>query len=146
MKRRLLQTCTVFGLFALSAATWAQDASADRIIETGLQVLKQIDSGQTGEVWENSAAFMKARFPKAELTAMLGQSRQSVGSVAARTWASINRVRYAQDTQTVPAGLYANVDYSTRLADGRTVFELVSFRQEADGSWRLTGYVPRQTQ
>lgn len=146
MTRRLAKICTFLVLSSAAAATLAQDASADQIIQNGLQVLKQIDDGQTGDVWENAAPFVKARFPKAELANTLRQSRQTVGTIALRTWASVNRIRYQQDTTTTPAGLYANVDYSTRLADGRTVFELLSFRQEADGAWRLTGYVPRQTQ
>jgi hypothetical protein len=43
-------------------------------------------------------------------------------------------------------GLYANVDSSSTLADGRTAFELLSFHLERDGQWRLTGYTPRVTQ
>lgn len=146
MKQPFARLCTALVLSSAACGVWAQDASADQLIQSGIQVLKQIDDGRAGDVWEAAAPFVKAKFPKAELAATLQQSRQTVGSVTARTWASVNRVRYGQDTTTTPAGLYANVDYSTRLADGRTVFELVSFRQEADGSWRLTGYIPRQSQ
>lgn len=39
----------------------------------------------------------------------------------------------------------ANVNYSTQLTSGATVFEKVSFRLEPNG-WRLTGYQPRQNQ
>lgn len=146
MKPSLALSCTFFLALVAAGSAQAQDASADQLIEGGLQVLKQIDSGQGAQVWEAAAPFVKARYPKAELTATWSQARQSVGAVATRTWASVNRVRFAQDTAGTPAGLYANIDYSTRLNDGRTVFELVSFRQEPDGTWRLTGYLPRQTQ
>lgn len=146
MKRLLAKFCAILVLAGAAGSAPAQDASADQIIQNGLQVLKQIDAGQTGDVWENAAPFIKARFPKAELMSTLTQSRQTVGVIAVRTWASVNRVRFVLDTPANPAGLYANVDYSTRLANGQTVFELLSFRQEADGGWHLTGYVPRQTQ
>ena len=132
--------------FTIFASSFAQEASADRIIENGFQVLGAIDSGRAAELWEEASPTVKARIPKAEWARSMADARQKVGAVAERTWASVVRIRYIEDTPSMPAGLYANVDYSTRLRDGRTVFELLSFRQEADGTWRVTGYIPRQTQ
>lgn len=134
------------GLAAALPWAAAQDASADQLIAAGLGVLAQIDADRVDDVWEGAAPFVKARIPRAELGNSLRDARKSVGTIAQRTWASVSRVRYAQADGATPAGLYANIDFSTRLADGRTVFELVSLMQQPDGSWHLTGYIPRQRQ
>ena len=138
--------CAFVMFFTIFASSFAQEASADRIIETGFQVLGAIDNGRAADLWEEASPTVKARIPKAEWARSMADARQKVGAVAERTWASVVRIRYIEETASMPAGLYANVDYSTRLRDGRTVFELLSFRQEADGTWRVTGYIPRQTQ
>lgn len=122
------------------------DASADKLVARGLSVIQQIESGQAEAVWEDAAPLVKSRFTKADLTAQFKRSREAVGSVFQRSWASVARIRYETATPEVTVGLYANVDFSTRLSDGRTVFELVSFRQEPDGNWHVTGYTLRQRQ
>ncbi|WPG36449.1 DUF4019 domain-containing protein [Variovorax sp. EBFNA2] len=119
----------------------AQDGSS----AAGLSPLKQIDEGRSGDIWDTASAFIKTRFPRADFVASTQRSRQTVGVVARRDWAGIARIRYPDDSTGIPAGLYANVDFSTRLANDKTVFEKVSFRLEPDG-WRLTGYVPRENQ
>ena len=146
MKPVRKRRCAVVRGFTRVARSLAQEAAAGRIIEHGCQVLGARDSGRAAEVWEEASPTVKARIPKAEWARSMADARQKVGAVAERTWASVVRIRYIEETASMPAGLYANVDYSTRLRDGRTVFELLSFRQEADGTWRVTGYIPRQTQ
>ncbi|MNF15205.1 hypothetical protein D3C80_2177110 [compost metagenome] len=44
-------------------------------------------------------------------------------------------------TEQLPAGTYANVEFDTQFAGNRTGHELISFRQDEDGTWRLAGYV-----
>ena len=145
--KKLLALLALAGALTLAAgAASAQDDSADQLIQSGLQVLHLIDADRDGDLWDAAAPFVKARFPKAELMASFRKARESVGTVAQRTWASVNRIRYLQATNEAPAGLYANIDYSTRLTDGRTVFELVTFMQGANGTWHLVGYAPRQRQ
>ncbi|MDI9653588.1 DUF4019 domain-containing protein, partial [Burkholderia cenocepacia] len=80
-----------------------------------------------------------------QFAADMRHARQSVGAVGHRGWAQVTRIRYT-NASTIPDGLYANVDFATTLKNGSTVFEKMSFRLEDDGSWRLTGYVPRQAQ
>lgn len=119
--------------------------SADALVNAALTAVTQIESGRAGDAWEEAAPFVKERLPKDRFVNDMTRSRQSFGAVAQRTWAGITRIRYPEASPDTPAGLYANVDLSTKLVDGRTVFELVSFRQEGS-VWRLTGYVSRQKQ
>lgn len=135
------------GLMLLSLGTaWAQNSeSADDIVRAGLSSLRQIDDGQLDGLWDGTSAFVKTKMPRAEFVNGIQQARSTVGAVRERNWAGIQRIQYLPGSVDPPAGMYANIDYSTRLADGRTVFEKVTLRMEPDG-WRLVGYVPRQQQ
>lgn len=144
--KKLSHVIAVLTLAWLSPLAHAQDESADKLIAGALVVIEQVDANKAEAVWDGAAPFVKARLTRAELGAQLARSRAAAGSVFQRTWASVNRVRYDTAATGIPPGVYANVDFSTRLSDGRTVFELVSFRQETDGNWLVTGYVLRQTQ
>ncbi|MDH6169676.1 hypothetical protein M2282_004845 [Variovorax boronicumulans] len=135
------------GAIAMAACGVAAQGteSADALVNAALTAVAQIESGRAGDLWDEAAPFVKERFPKDRFAKDMTRSRESFGAVAQRTWAGITRIRQLDASADTPAGLYANVDLSTKLADGRTVFELVSFRQEGS-IWRLTGYIPRQKQ
>ncbi|MEW6345469.1 MAG: DUF4019 domain-containing protein [Pseudomonadota bacterium] len=122
-----------------------QGASADELLNDANQVLQQLDTSHYAALWQDAAPFVKASVPQERFTSQMQQARQSVGAVTRRGWASVTRIQYS-GTKGIPDGLYANVDFATTLASGRTMFELLSFRLGDDGQWHLTGYVPRQTQ
>ncbi|KVE73864.1 DUF4019 domain-containing protein [Burkholderia vietnamiensis] len=130
---------------AIGAHAQAGGESADALLRDADTVFKQLDAGQYGTVWADSAAFVKARIKQDQFAADVQRARQSVGTVRHRGWAQITRIRYT-NAGTTPDGLYANVDYATTLTTGTTVYEKLSFRLEDDGLWHLTGYVPRQSQ
>jgi hypothetical protein len=119
--------------------------SADELLEDAAGVLKQIDSGHYTEVWNSAAPFIKAKIPEDAFVTTTRQARASIGAIDHRGWSSVMRIQYANATD-IPNGLYANVDFSTTLVNGRIVYELLSFKLEGDGRWYLTGYVPRLSQ
>jgi hypothetical protein len=128
-----------------SLAVAAPGTSADELLNDADHVLQQLDSNQYAEVWQNAAPFMKAKIPEDRFVSTASQTRSAFGAVTRRGWAQVTRIQYT-GVSGFPDGLYANVDYATTLASGRTVFELVSFQLGSDGQWRVTGYVSRQTQ
>ncbi|KGB92641.1 DUF4019 domain-containing protein [Burkholderia cepacia] len=130
---------------AIGAHAQSAGESADALLRDSDAVFKQLDAGQYGAVWTDAAPFVKARFKQDQFAAQMQQARQSVGAVDHRGWAQITRIRYS-NSSSMPDGLYANVDYTTTLASGATVYEKLSFRLDDDGRWRLTGYVPRRSQ
>ncbi|MCA8427883.1 DUF4019 domain-containing protein [Burkholderia seminalis] len=130
---------------ALGAHAQSAGESADALLRDSDAVFKQLDAGQYGAVWTDAAAFVKARIKQDQFAADMQHARQSVGAVSRRGWAQVTRIRYT-NASTTPDGLYANVDYTTTLTSGATVYEKLSFRLEDDGRWHLTGYVPRQSQ
>jgi hypothetical protein len=120
-------------------------SSADELLDSATIVLKQIDSGHYAAVWDSTAPFVKARIPEGEFVTTTRRARGSLGGIDHRGWGSVTRIQYANAAH-IPDGLYANVDFSTTLVNGRVVYELLSFKLETDGRWHLTGYVPRQSQ
>jgi hypothetical protein len=128
-----------------SLALAAPGTSADELLNDADRVLQQFDSNHYAEVWQNAAPFVKAKIPQDKFVRSTSEARGALGAVTRRGWAQVTRIQY-NGANEIPDGLYANVDYATTLASGRTVFELVSFQLSSDGQWRLTGYVPRQTQ
>jgi hypothetical protein len=119
--------------------------SADELLADATRVLQQVDSERYAEVWQGVAPFIQAKVSQEQFVNSVRQSRQAVGTVSKRGWAAVTRIRYMSVTH-VPDGLYANVDFSTTLASGQTVFEKVSFQLQSDGQWRLAGYSLRQSQ
>ncbi|MDB5783716.1 DUF4019 domain-containing protein [Caballeronia mineralivorans] len=119
--------------------------SADELVRDANNTLQLIDDAHFDIVWDGAAPFVKAKIEKGRFVTDTQRARQLLGTVTKRGWTSVTRVQYTGD-QNVPNGMYANVDFFTTLASGRTVFERLSFRLEIDGHWHLTGYVPRQSQ
>jgi uncharacterized protein DUF4019 len=119
--------------------------SADELLGDATQVLQQIDADHYDAVWQNAAPFIHEKMSQDQFVDHIRVGRHSFGAVSNRGWASVTRIRYTK-VSGIPDGLYANVDFSTTLTDGRTLFEMLSFQLESDGQWRLTGYVPRQSQ
>lgn len=145
MKQFFLRLLAALAFTVAASCAMAQEgASADELIQTALAGLRQIDENRSGELWDATSAFVKTKLPREEFVSGVQRARQTVGSVTRRDWASVVRIRY-QDDSSVPNGLYANVDFATRLSDGKTVYEMVSLRLEPSG-WKLTGYVPREKQ
>jgi hypothetical protein len=134
-------------LLAVSSSVAASPAglSADELLESATGVLKEIDAGHYTAVWNSAALFVKADIPRDEFVTTIRRARVSLGAIDHRGWSSVVRIQYEHATH-IPNGLYANVDFSTMLGDGRIIYELLSFKLESDGLWHLTGYVPRPSQ
>jgi hypothetical protein len=69
-------------------------------------------------------------------------ARKPVGAVARREWSVVRRQRSA-GSDGVPAGEYASVETLVQFAGNQVRSELVTFRQNEDGTWRFAGYVLR---
>ncbi|MFC7633611.1 DUF4019 domain-containing protein [Paraburkholderia humisilvae] len=126
---------------ALAQKVQQPGTSAEELISDADTVIKEIDAGNYAEVWKGMAPFVRAQETQSDFVSRVRQARQTMGPVAQRGWTGVNRV-VIRNTQGVPDGLYANVDYVTSLASGRVVPEHLSFHLE-NGRWYLTGYVPQ---
>lgn len=140
---KAVAACAVAASCTLAVAE--PGSSADELLSDAARVLQQLDSDHYDGVWQNAAPFIREKMTEEQFADSLRLARQSFGVVSKRGWASVTRIRYTKISG-VPDGLYANVDFTTTLTDGRALFEMLSFQLESDGQWRLTGYAPRQSQ
>ncbi|RZF30208.1 DUF4019 domain-containing protein [Paraburkholderia sp. UYCP14C] len=140
---KLAAICVLGTSCTIAAA--AQGTSADELLTDADRVFQQFDSNHYAEAWRDAAPFVKAKIPQAQFVSTTREAREALGAVTRRGWSSITRIQYI-GFPGIPDGLYANVDFTSTLASGRTVFELLSFQLDADGQWHLTGYIPRQPQ
>ena len=145
-KSAMVKVVTTCALVASSTLAVAEPGtSADELLGDAGRVLQQVDSDHYDDLWQNVAPFVREKLTQEQFVISIRRARQTLGRVSSRGWASVTRIRYTNVTN-FPDGLYANVDFATTLASGATLFEMLSFQLESDGQWRLTGYVPRQTQ
>ena len=139
---RLLYAGLLAAPLVAAAAQQPQAPSIDALVRMARESLQKADADRLGELWDAGAAVLKTRVPKASFLDTVHKSRKAMGPVKDREWAHVSRVQYMPNNAPgLPAGLYANVDFETRLANGKTASEKVSFMQES-GGWRFTGYIP----
>lgn len=118
----------------------ARDIDPNTLANAGLQVTQLIDTARAGEVWDGASALAKHSVDRKTFVDTIATQRKPLGAVTSRRWTAVSR-HSTPGAGNLPAGMYANVEFETRFAGNRTGYELVSFRQDEDGTWRLSGYV-----
>lgn len=142
-------------LIAIPAGTvCAQQAPAPRVAATApqvrgidpngllnaaLQIARMVDEGKAGDAWQGASAAAKSRYTGRQFAESLATQRKVLGAVTSRKWTSVERLVTAGNA-TLTAGTYANVVLETGFAGNKVGRELVSFRLDEDGVWRLSGY------
>lgn len=113
-----------------------------QMVQAATQVAQLIDQQRMGEVWDGASVVAKQAEPRESFARKIAADRQSLGNLISRQLA---RVSYQQsDGQKIPAGLYANVAFSSRFPNAKEpIRELVSFHLDNDHVWRVTGYTLR---
>lgn len=137
--------CWAAGLVVLLAGTArAQDVDATSMIRGGLEVIRMIDAGNTGELWDGAAPGAKKRITRADFIRQVTQARTPLGAPQQRTWVTVERVAMNNEDPEL-AGQYVNVFYETRFAGrtGASAREQITFHLDPDGTWRFSGYVVR---
>lgn len=125
---------------ATAPAAAAREIDPNALVNAGLQVTQLIDGGKAGEVWDGASAIAKRSVERRKFVDTIASQRQPLGAVSSRQWTSVSRHSTPGMAQ-LPAGVYANVEFDVHFAGNRTGHELISFRQDEDGMWRLSGYV-----
>lgn len=131
-------------LFVLAGAARAQDVDATSMIRGGLEVIRMIDAGNTGELWDGAAPGAKKRVTRADFIRQITQARTPLGTPELRTWVTVERVAMNNEDPEL-AGQYVNVFYETRFAGrtGGSAREQITFHLDRDSTWRFSGYTIR---
>ena len=122
------------------AAPQAADIDPTSLVRSALQVAQAVDQNQLAQLYDGSSATAKRAVTRDAFVSSVGAARQPLGAPTSRVWWSVTRQVIPAGGE-APAGNYMSVRFATQFAGGRTAAELVSFRLDEDGTWRLAGYV-----
>lgn len=99
--------------------------------------LALVDSGRYAESWDEAAAYFRGAIGKAGWESSLKGVRAPLGAKQARTLKSA--VAHTS-LPGAPDGHYVVIQYDTRFEHKAGAVETVTPMQEADGSWKVSGY------
>ena len=129
------------GVVALPHAAQAQtNNNPDAYVQAGLGIVSAIDRYEMGAVWDSASAIMKSSVPQDRFVANIAQRRAQLGTIRNREWMSVTKVPIATAEGALPAGQYVSVRFATAGNNGKVMEEVISFRFDDDGQWRLVGY------
>lgn len=119
------------------------DTDPTALTQWGLQVLGVIDSQQIGVLWDRASQVAKQTVRRHEFVAKVAEARKSLRISTSHVWIAVQRQVVTQQTQGVPPGLYATVEFASTFQNNKTIVEVVSLRRDEDGRWRFAGYFTR---
>jgi len=133
------------GLLALAALValapaGAQDAQQVLVQGVARDWLALVDAGRYEDSWKAAGAKLKLSATPARWGEVVAKGRAPFGPLVKRT---ILQTRFTRTFPGVPDGNYAVVIYRVAYAQRDDGEETVTLEREADGAWRVIGYVVR---
>jgi len=132
----LLLSAAVFSLPAAAQDSSAATQAATRAAEAWLALA---DDGKYVESWNAGAALFRAAVTQQQWSEALRAARAPFGALKSRKLAG---ARFTRSLPGAPEGEYVVIEYRTEFA-ARAATETVVPMREADGSWKVSGYVIR---
>lgn len=120
--------------------TTSREGLPDKLLAIAHHALRQAEEDRLEELWATSSGLLKSRVPRAEFVEATRKALRERGEIKAREWIQIKQVLQSESTPMIPAGRYANVEFSVLLPNGAKSVERVSLSRERD-RWHFLGYV-----
>lgn len=111
----------------------------EMLLSVALRMAAAMDQGHAESLWDSASTIAKSAVTREQFAAGVTASRTVRSTALDREWIAVRR-EYS-DGVGLPEGWYASVELAVFLSGEIMATELFSFRLEADGIWRLTGYV-----
>ena len=102
--------------------------------------LATVDAGRYGASWEESAPLLKGAIEKVKWETSIDTARAPLGVVIGRKLRSANVVRTLPNA---PPGEYVVIQFDTRFDNRPLSTEIITPMRDADGTWRISGYIIR---
>lgn len=134
-KNHVLLCCLVTTFMPL--ATLQAEAPESAAVEAAESWLAEVDSGDYGKSWEESAALFRAAVTKEQWQQALAGSRRPLGSLVSR---KVKSTQFATSLPGAPDGEYVVIQFATSFKNKKTAIETVTPMKESDGVWRVSGY------
>lgn len=125
------------GLVALSRPAWTADGPEAIATREAKAWLALVDEGKVGESWDGAAKLFKGAVTRDGWTAAVAAARGPLGKLVSRT---VKSAKLATTLPGAPDGKYVVIQFDTTFEKKKKAIETVTPMQEADGSWKVSGY------
>ncbi|MBL1147118.1 MAG: DUF4019 domain-containing protein [Pseudomonadota bacterium] len=113
------------------------DSAKDAVLQAVHTWLQLVDREKYSESWEGASAYFKAAVTQEDWTHSLSAVRKPLGNTLMR---KLTVSEFLTELPGAPDGNYLVVLYETVFQNKQHAVETVTFMQEADGHWRVSGY------
>jgi len=121
----------------LGLPAWAADKEEAVAIKNAESWLALVDREKYGESWDAAAKFFQDNVARDLWRDALGAVRGPLGKPLSR------RVKSAEARTSLPGapdGRYVIIQFDTSFEHQKSAVETITPMQEADGSWKVSGY------
>ena len=122
-----------------SGAALAQDPRATEVQTAAREWLVFVDHGDAQTSWGATGKKFQAAISLTVWADALKKEQRRLGTVTRRT---VGPTRFHTTLPGSPDGEYAQILFSTTFANNANGRETLTMEREADGKWRVIGYVP----
>jgi hypothetical protein len=138
-RRTLLAATAVFAL-AWGLPVAAQDPRFSEAQATARAWLKDADANDAAATYANAAARFRSALSQERWTAAMAKTRAEFGSSVRRTIAVTGVPQPGSGT---PPGDFVVIRFRSEFEKRPQAVETVTLEREADGKWRVVGYLMR---
>ena len=134
---RVLTMLVVAMALTLGLPAWAADREEAVAIKNAESWLALVDRQKYGESWDAAAKLFQDNVARDTWRDALGAARGPLGTPVAR------RVKSAETRTSLPGapdGKYVIILFDTSFEHKKSAVETITPMQEADGSWKVSGY------
>ena len=125
-------------LACLSTLALAQNPDATTVQGIARDWLVLTDRGDAGASWDAAARQFRNALPRDRWAASLQKARDPLGAITQR---AVLSTTFATSFPGAPDGNYAIVLFRSSFAKKADATETVTLEREADGAWRVVGYL-----
>lgn len=121
----------------LGLPAWAADKDEVVATKNAATWLVLVDQQKYGESWDAAAKLFQDTVARDMWKDALGAARGPLGKLVSR------RMKSAESRISLPGtpdGKYVIIQYDTAFEHKKSILETVTPMQEADGSWKVSGY------
>ncbi|RDI19606.1 uncharacterized protein DUF4019 [Pseudacidovorax intermedius] len=140
----------LYGLLALlmlclapgAAMAQAPQPKVDRaaIVARSLRIAQLVDTGRVEVIWDNASPAIKKQIARDRFVRDIKARRAVYRKIGQRQFVNMAVIDMNKSSG-APSGRYLSVVLASRDSAGTAIEELVSYRLEPDGAWKVTGYV-----
>ena len=139
-RRALLRATFASAALLLAMPAVAQDARQSLVQGIARDWVAIVDAGRYEDSWKAAGAKFRLAITPARWADSVAKVRAPLGKLVKRT---VLRINFTRTFPGVPEGDYAIVIFRTAYANRDDGDETVTLEREADGVWRVIGYVVR---